>query len=125
MEAHPRDRRSPQAPRNPGTPHRYRRRLSRRLCRPREPELPRRPSNPPPLAATEQHYLNEGELARRWGLSPKTLQRWRGEGVGPVFVKFSRRVAYPLQGPGGILDLEQRSRYRSTSERVTAPGGRE
>ncbi|MEF8717537.1 MAG: hypothetical protein V5B44_07245 [Candidatus Accumulibacter necessarius] len=79
---------------------------------------------PAPLAATEQHYLNEGELARRWGLSPKTLQRWRGEGVGPVFVKFSRRVAYPLQGPGGILDLEQRSRYRSTSERV-APGGRE
>ncbi len=79
---------------------------------------------PPPLTATEQHYLNEGELARRWGLSPKTLQRWRSEGVGAVFVKFSRRVAYPLQGPGGILDLEQRSRYRSTSQRL-APGGRE
>ena len=24
--------------------------------------------------------INETELAERWGLSPKTLQRWRSEG---------------------------------------------
>lgn len=81
-------------------------------------------SEPSPLAAAEPHFLSEPELAHRWGLSPKTLQRWRGIGVGPVYVKFSRRVAYPLEGPGGILDLEQHSRYRSTRERV-ASGGRE
>ncbi len=26
--------------------------------------------------------INEQELAERWGLSPKTLQRWRSEGRG-------------------------------------------
>jgi predicted site-specific integrase-resolvase len=24
--------------------------------------------------------INENELAQRWGVSPKTLQRWRSEG---------------------------------------------
>ncbi len=123
MEAHPRDRRSPQAPRNPGPASVPPPSVASAVSAARTGN-PQAALEPAPLAATEQHYLNEGELARRWGLSPKTLQRWRSEGVGPVFVKFSRRVAYPLQGPGGILDLEQRSRYRSTSERV-APGGRE
>ena len=38
--------------------------------------------------------INETELAERWGLSPKTLQRWRSEGLGPKFLKLCGRVIY-------------------------------
>ena len=35
----------------------------------------------------EKLVLSENELAQRWGMSPKTLQRWRSEGRGPRFLK--------------------------------------
>ena len=38
--------------------------------------------------------LNENELAIRWGLSVKTLRRWRQEQLGPVFCKLGARVTY-------------------------------
>jgi hypothetical protein len=39
-------------------------------------------------------HLNEPALARRWGLSPRTLQRWRLAGVGPAYLKLGGRIAY-------------------------------
>ena len=81
------------------------------------------PSIPTPLAPAERRFLSESELANRWGLSPKTLQRWRVQGMGPLFAKFSKKVSYPLEGQGGVLDWEQRILYRSTSERVFVSGG--
>lgn len=70
-----------------------------------------------------RRYLTEIELANRWGLARKTLQRWRNTGKGPLFAKFSRKVSYPLDGQNGVLDWEQRILYRSTSERAYAGGG--
>ena len=67
---------------------------------------------------SERRFLNEIELASRWGMSPKTLTRWRGMGRGPVFNKFAKKVAYPLDGENGVLDFEKRHVYASTSERV-------
>lgn len=75
---------------------------------------------PAPSASADRRFLSELELANRWGLSPKTLQRWRGLGRGPLFAKFSKKVGYPLDGQGGVLDWEQRILYRSTSERAFA-----
>ena len=46
----------------------------------------------------QQIAINERELAKRWGISPKTLQRWRSEGRGPRYLKLSKRVTYPLDG---------------------------
>ena len=40
--------------------------------------------------------FNERDLAERWGVSPKTLQRWRSEGTGPRYLKLSKRVVYPV-----------------------------
>ena len=40
--------------------------------------------------------LKEHELAVRWGLSVKTLQRWRQKQLGPVFCKLGARVIYLL-----------------------------
>jgi len=80
-----------------------------------------KPMSVPALsAAAERRFISEIELANRWGLSPKTLQRWRGLGKGPLFAKFSKRVGYPLDGQGGVLDWEQRTLYCSTSERAFA-----
>lgn len=77
-------------------------------------------TNLSPPASADRRYLSELELANRWGLSPKTLQRWRGTGKGPLFAKFSKKVAYPLDGQDGVLDWERRILYRSTSERAYA-----
>jgi hypothetical protein len=38
--------------------------------------------------------LCQKDLARRWGLSTRTLERWRMEGRGPPFMKLEGRVIY-------------------------------
>lgn len=58
--------------------------------------------------------INENELAERWGISPKTLQRWRSEGRGPRYLKLSKRVTYPMDE---VLNFENRALYESTWER--------
>lgn len=46
--------------------------------------------------AMERPHLLEHELAQRWRLSVRTLQRWRRAGTGPVFLRLGRRIAYRL-----------------------------
>ena len=46
------------------------------------------------LAPGDRRILNENELAQRWGVSPKTLQRRRSEDRGPRYPKLSKRVSY-------------------------------
>ena len=53
--------------------------------------------SPAPMAPQERRVLSETELAQRWGVSPKTLQRWRSEGRGPNYLKLSKRVTYPIE----------------------------
>ena len=47
-----------------------------------------------------QHTLPEliapRTLAARWGLSEKTLERWRMTGNGPTFLKLGSRVLYRM-----------------------------
>lgn len=66
-------------------------------------------------APHERRVLSETELAHRWGVSPKTLQRWRTEGRGPKYLKLSKRVTYPLDA---ITEYEYSALHVSTSERV-------
>lgn len=40
--------------------------------------------------------LTEAELAARWCISPKTLERWRSKQTGPEYLKFGKHVRYPL-----------------------------
>lgn len=58
--------------------------------------------------------INENELAERWGLSPKTLQRWRSEGRGPRYLKLSKRVTYLMED---ILAFEMESMHSATWEK--------
>lgn len=41
-------------------------------------------------------HLRENDLAKRWCLSLRTLQRWRIEGQGPPHLKLGGRVVYRL-----------------------------
>lgn len=42
-------------------------------------------------------HLSQIELAARWNISPRTLERWRFAGEGPQFVKLGGRVVYRLE----------------------------
>jgi hypothetical protein len=41
-------------------------------------------------------HLNQVQLARRWSLSPRTLERWRWLRQGPPFLRIGGRVVYRL-----------------------------
>ena len=38
--------------------------------------------------------ISQTELAQRWQLSESTLERWRAEGIGPLFLKLRGQVRY-------------------------------
>ena len=49
-----------------------------------------------PFAGAEATFLPQKALAKRWGLSSRTLERWRRRKTGPDFVRIGRAVRYPL-----------------------------
>ncbi len=42
-------------------------------------------------------HFNPAELAFRWRISPRTLERWRFTKTGPLFLKIGGRVIYRLE----------------------------
>lgn len=40
--------------------------------------------------------LNQKELAERWTISHRTLERWRWAGEGPAYMKIGGRVVYRI-----------------------------
>lgn len=57
--------------------------------------------------------LNQTELAARWSISARTLERWRWTGEGPAFLKIGGRVVYRLED---VLAYEQARQRRSTAD---------
>jgi predicted site-specific integrase-resolvase len=57
-------------------------------------------------------HLSEPELARRWNVSRRSLQRWRAEGTGPAYLRLNGRVVYALQD---IAAFEAMARVPATS----------
>ncbi len=64
-------------------------------------------------------HLNQRQLADRWDLSEATLERWRSEGIGPVFLKLQGQVRYRIED---IEAFEVDSLRKSTSEREVSGG---
>ena len=62
--------------------------------------------------------FTETELALRWNISPKTLQRWRCEGVGPPYIKLSKAVRYPVDD---IVAYEQANRLGMPNDAALPP----
>lgn len=50
-----------------------------------------------PVYTQPRRHLNQIDLARRWRISPRTLERWRWLGQGPTFLKLGGRVAYRIE----------------------------
>ncbi|MFZ1414935.1 MAG: helix-turn-helix domain-containing protein [Defluviicoccus sp.] len=63
------------------------------------------------------HHLRPNELAARWRISPRTLERWRWIGAGPRFLKVSGRVLYRIED----IEVFEAAHIRSrTEDRVTS-----
>ncbi|WP_319825831.1 helix-turn-helix domain-containing protein [Thalassovita sp.] len=45
----------------------------------------------------EKICFTQKELARRWTISHRTLERWRWTGEGPAFMKIGGRIIYRLE----------------------------
>jgi hypothetical protein len=57
-------------------------------------------------------HLNQNQLAERWNMSPRTLERWRWLGQGPVYLKLGGRVSYRLDD---IVEYEARRLHANTT----------
>jgi predicted site-specific integrase-resolvase len=62
--------------------------------------------------------MNQLELAVRWKISHRTLERWRWTGEGPKFLKVGGRVVYRLSD---IEEYEQAIVRSSTSDAGNVP----
>ncbi|UVK50956.1 DNA-binding protein [Mesorhizobium sp. AR02] len=51
-------------------------------------------------------YLSQQELADRWRLSPRTLERWRYLKTGPSYHKLGGKIGY------SVVDVEACERRR-------------
>ena len=56
-------------------------------------------------------HLNQINLADRWNISHRTLERWRWTGEGPQFVKLGGRVVYRLED----VEAFERGQVRASS----------
>jgi predicted site-specific integrase-resolvase len=65
-------------------------------------------------------HLNQVDLADRWNISHRTLERWRWSGEGPHFVKIGGRVVYRLEDVEGY---EREQIRASTADRRSQPCG--
>ena len=63
--------------------------------------------------------ISQNELAHRWQVSEATLERWRSEGIGPIFLKLQGPVRYRIKD---IEAYEAERRRKSTSEREEVGG---
>ncbi len=70
------------------------------------------------MQATELvSHVSQSQLAERWQLSEATLERWRSEGIGPIFLKLRGQVRYRLED---IHTFEIESLRASTDKGVAA-----
>ncbi len=63
-------------------------------------------------------HLNQIDLAARWNISHRTLQRWRRTGEGPRFVKLGGRVVYRLED---VEEYEREQIRASTADHPSKP----
>ena len=62
-------------------------------------------------------FLNTAQAAFYVGLSPRTLEKMRPKGVGPLYRKHGRHVRYHID------DLDAWSKHRSRPSTVDTAGG--
>jgi predicted DNA-binding transcriptional regulator AlpA len=67
-----------------------------------------------------EQFIDQIEVAKRWGISHRTLEHWRWARKGPAYFKLGRRVAYRLAD----IEIFERENMRSHSGAGSAASGR-
>ena len=62
---------------------------------------------------TKIRHVTQRELATRWNKSEATIERYRSEGLGPVYLKIGGQVMYRIED---ILQFENDCLHMSTAE---------
>ena len=65
----------------------------------------------------DQELLTQAALAKRWEVSPRTLERWRCRGTGPQYLKVGGRVLYRLTD----IEAFEAAQLLATSAREDRP----
>jgi hypothetical protein len=65
----------------------------------------------------QEKYLSEKALAKRWGVAPRTLQKWRWRGIGPPYIKIGIAVRYT---PENIKKFEEENMHSTTSKNCSS-----
>jgi len=65
-------------------------------------------------------HLNQIDLAARWNISHRTLERWRWTGEGPRFIKLGGRVVYRLEDVEGYEREQIRASTADTPAKPAA-----
>ncbi|MCY1668994.1 helix-turn-helix transcriptional regulator [Rhizobium sp. SL86] len=68
--------------------------------------------------STWPRFVRTPEAARLLDLSPRTLEKHRCDGTGPIYHKLGGRVVYTVTDLNAWIDASAR---RSTSEAVSSP----
>lgn len=63
-------------------------------------------------------HMNQIDLARRWSISPRTLERWRWVGQGPRYIKIGGRVVYRVEE---VETFEAQQTRASTAQTAPTP----
>ena len=61
-------------------------------------------------------HLSQIELAARWNISHRTLERWRWTGEGPKFIKLGGRVIYRLEDVEAFEEAALRGSTKPNAE---------
>lgn len=69
---------------------------------------------------SEAAYLTQRELARRWRISGRTLERWRADGYGPAWYHLGGSIRYRLDE---IATFETQQRRKSVASEFTVEVG--
>lgn len=69
-----------------------------------------------------KNSIKQTKLAERWGVSERTIERWRSIGCGPKFHKMGGRVVYMMED---VEAYEAATAMHSTSCPVNTPAGGE
>lgn len=64
-------------------------------------------------------HIDQKQLAERWNISAKTLERWRWAGEGPRFLKLGGRVVYRLADIEAFEEAQLRSRTDLPAHQVS------
>lgn len=60
-------------------------------------------------------HMGQVDLARRWRVSPRTLERWRCVGQGPSYLKIGGRVVYRIED----VEAYESRRVRTSTANVS------